>query len=209
MTRILIIEDEIIIARFIEQQVQANFACETRIAISADEAREAVKQMLPHLVLCDINLQDHENGIGLISDLRRHYHFEVIYITSYQSKEIIEQATATKPSNYIIKPVDEAQLYAGVQLVMAGIKSNPALGTAIQQPEQPLSKTERRVLELIQQHKTTREIADILNLSPHTVKNHRHNICRKLNLKNENNALLRYSLDAASRNADESVVPKK
>jgi len=195
MTRILIIEDEIIIARFIEQQVQANFACITRIAISADEAREAVKQMLPHLVLCDINLQDSENGIELISDLRRQFNFEVIYITSYSAKSVIEQAAETKPSNYIIKPVDEAQLFAGMQLVMAGIKNNPALGKAVHQPEHPLSKMERRVLELIQQHKTTREIASILNLSPHTVKNHRHNICRKLNLKNENNALLHWSLE--------------
>jgi len=120
MIRILIIEDEIIIARFIERQLQANFSCETRIAISAAEAQTAMEEMLPHLLLCDIHLEDALTGIDLVIGLRRRYAFEVIYITSYQTRGIIEKAATTHPANYIIKPIDESQLLPISALLATG-----------------------------------------------------------------------------------------
>lgn len=192
MVRVLIIEDEIIIARFIEQQLQSSFHCNTRLAVSVQEARAAMREWLPHLLLCDINLGAVQTGIELITELRREYAFEVIYITSYQHRNIIEQASATHPANYIIKPVDEAQLFAGVQLVMNRIHEHPAAGERIHNPVQVLNATEISILQLISDRKTTKEIAQTLFLSPYTIKNHRHNICRKLQLDEENNALLKW-----------------
>jgi DNA-binding NarL/FixJ family response regulator len=192
MVRVLIIEDEVIIARFIEQQLLSAFQCTTRIAISVNEVRAAMPEMLPHLLLCDINLHESLSGIELITELQRDYAFEVIYITSYQNRTIIEQAAATNPANYIIKPVDEAQLFAGVQLVMNRIINNSAAGEKITHPTGLLNATELNILQLIRDQKTTKEIAQSLFLSPYTIKNHRHNICRKLQLDEGNNALLKW-----------------
>lgn len=197
MARILIIEDEIIIARFIELQLHNHFDCTIRIAVSETEVTEAMEEMLPQLILCDINLGEVKTGIDLITELRHQYTFEVIYITSYQSRSIIEQASATAPSNYIIKPVDEMQLYAGVKLVMDKMQNNPQIGTRLSSTTFPLNPTELKILQLIRSQKTTKEIAATLHLSPYTIKNHRHKICRKLNLKDENNALLRWTLEHA------------
>ena len=192
MVRILIIEDEIIIARFIEQQLQANFACETRIAISGAEAQTAMPEMLPHLLLCDIQLEEELSGIDLVTTLRRRYAFEVIYITSYQTKSIIEKASATHPANYIIKPIDETQLFAGVQLIISRLTTQDQTGKTLLQTDSLFTETELRILRLIREQKTTIEIADALHLSRYTIKNHRHNICRKLELADENNALLKW-----------------
>lgn len=192
MVRVLIIEDEIIIARFIEQQLLSSFPCTTRVAVSVKEAREAMHELTPHLLLCDINLQDNQSGIALITELRQQYAFEVIYITSYQNRSIIEQASATNPANYIIKPVDEAQLFAGVQLVMNKISQTTAVGEKLVNPAALFNTTERSILQLIRDQKTTKEIAQALFLSPYTIKNHRHNICRKLQLEEGNNALLKW-----------------
>ncbi|WP_315816191.1 DNA-binding response regulator [Paraflavitalea speifideaquila] len=192
MVRVLIIEDEVIIARFIEQQLLSAFQCTTRIAISVKEVKAAMPEMLPHLLLCDINLHESQSGIELITELQRDYAFEVIYITSYQNRTIIEQAAATNPANYIIKPVDEAQLFAGVQLVMNRIINNSATGEKITHPAGLLNPTELNILQLIRDQKTTKEIAQSLFLSPYTIKNHRHNICRKLQLDEGNNALLKW-----------------
>lgn len=192
MVRVLIIEDEIIIARFIEQQLLSSFSCSTRIAVSAQEARIAMQEWLPHLLLCDINLQEAQSGIELTTELRRDFSFEVIYITSYQHRSIIEQASATNPANYIIKPVDEAQLFAGIQLVMNKITQPTSAGERIDNPVSALNATEISILQLIRDRKTTKEIAQTLFLSPYTIKNHRHNICRKLQLEEENNALLKW-----------------
>jgi len=192
MVRILIIEDEIIIARFIEQQLQANFACETRIAVSGAEAQTAMPEMLPHLLLCDIQLEEELSGIDLITTLRRRYAFEVIFITSYQTRSIIEKAAATHPANYIIKPIDETQLFAGVQLIMSRLTNQDQTGKPLLQTDSLFTETELRILRLIREQKTTLEIAETLHLSRYTIKNHRHNICRKLELADENNALLKW-----------------
>ncbi|HXB05962.1 MAG TPA: DNA-binding response regulator [Puia sp.] len=192
MLRILIIEDEIIIARFIEHQLKANFACETRIAVSRTEAEAAMAEMLPHLLLCDIQLESELSGIQLVTNLRRRYVFEVIYITSYQNHSIIEKAAATHPANYLLKPLDETQLFAGVQLVISRLSVDDETGKPLLQTNSLLTETELRILRLIREQKTTMEIAADLHLSRFTIKNHRHNICRKLQLADENNALLKW-----------------
>lgn len=191
MTRVLIVEDEIIIARFIEQQLKTHFNCETAIAISSKEAIEVMPVLLPHLLLCDINLEESQTGIELVRQLQRQYSFEVIYISSYNAKNIIEEAVMTDASNYIIKPVDEMQLYAGVRMIMEKIsRKNNQNG-----PAAALTPTEQRIVQLISMRKSTKEIAEIMFLSPYTVKNQRHKICRKLGLNDENNALLKWALE--------------
>jgi DNA-binding NarL/FixJ family response regulator len=192
MVRILIIEDEIIIGRFIERYLLSNFDCETSVAVSAAEARAAMSGFLPHLLLCDIQLEEELSGIDLITELRRRYAFEVIYITSYQHRSIIEKAAATHPANYIIKPIDESQLFAGVQLVISRMQGDDQAGKALVKSHSPLTDTEIRILRLIREKKTTIDIAETLHLSRYTIKNHRHTICRKLQLNDENNALLKW-----------------
>ncbi|WP_119081079.1 response regulator transcription factor [Chitinophaga alhagiae] len=192
MTRVLIVEDEIIIARFIEQQLKAHFDCETAIAISSAEAQEAMPKLLPHLLLCDINLEETVSGIQLVRALQQQYSFEVLYISSYNDKKIIEEAIQSDASNYIIKPVDEMQLFAGVRLIMEKLaRKNSGETPAAAQ----LSSAEQRIVQLISLRKSTKEIAEIMFLSPYTVKNQRHKICRKLGLKDENNALLKWALE--------------
>jgi DNA-binding NarL/FixJ family response regulator len=162
------------------------------VAISVKEAREAMPEMQPHLLLCDINLCDDITGIELVAELKNSYTFETIFITSYQNKNIIEQASATNPANYIIKPVDEAQLFAGIRLVMTKIGQQPAFREKANLAVELLNNTELMILREIRNQKTTKEIAQSLHLSPYTIKNHRHNICRKLNLEEGNNALLKW-----------------
>lgn len=191
--RILIVEDEIIIARFIEQQLKTNFNCEIALAINLKEVEEVIPNFLPHLVLCDINLNEEHDGIQLISKLQQSYGFGTIYITSYQSKAIIERALTTKPLNYIIKPVDETKIYTAVKLIESTIGMQSKFGQRLTN-SLPISDIELEIIRLILKEKTTKQIAEILFLSPYTIKNYRHRICRKLNLKDENNALLKWAL---------------
>lgn len=191
--RILIIEDEIIIGRFIENQLKESFQVETCIALNLREAEEQLKTFLPHLVLCDIELNDHFDGIELMHNLTSCHNFELIFITSYQSKSMIDRASDLKPANYIIKPLDESRLYAGILPVIKQIENRLRIEKQLNL-DTLLSPTEMQVLQLVAQRKTTKEIAKHLFLSPLTIKNHRHGICRKLSLKEGNNALLMWAL---------------
>ncbi|WP_113663526.1 response regulator transcription factor [Pedobacter nanyangensis] len=191
--RVLIIEDEIIIARFIEQQVKANFNCTTAIALNFEEVRMLVPKLLPHLILCDINLNEEHDGIHLIEQLQSQYAFGIIYITSYQSKAIIERALNTKPLNYIIKPVDETKVYTAIKLVENAVISHLKFGQELSNTL-PINAIELQIVRLILKQQTTKQIAETLFLSPYTIKNYRHRICTKLNLKDENNALLKWAM---------------
>ncbi len=194
--RILIIEDEIIIARFIEDKISHNFNCSTLIALNRQEVLNSIPTFLPHLIVCDINLEADKDGVELIEEVRQNYVFEVIFITSYQSKGMIERAMMYQPLNYIIKPVDEAAIFAGIKLIWSSLIANQRIGKLreILSFEEILSATELKIIRLISQNKSTHEIASDLFISPHTVKNHRHRICRKLNLKDENSALTKWAL---------------
>lgn len=194
--RVLVIEDEIIIARFIERELKENFDAETQIALGVEEALLAIKHFAPHLVLCDIELNDTRDGIDLIHQLTPPFDFELVFVTSYQSKRIIDRAHGLHPANYIIKPLDENRLYAGVLSVIGKIQSSDQKNNTFRQwIAKSLTPIEIKILQLIAQKKTTREVADALYLSPYTIKNYRHSICRKLDLDEGNNALLKWAME--------------
>lgn len=194
MIRILIIEDEIVIARFIEQQLKTISPCEVEIALSIEEVELLLPDFSPQLVLCDIELNDRLDGIELIQSLKISHSFELVFITSYQNINTINRAFELGPSNYIIKPLDESRLYAGVLPVIKKVSAHSDARNDIAELQKQVSQSELNILRLIAKQKTTKEIADILNLSPSTIKNHRHSICRKLNLGEETNALLTWTL---------------
>ena len=68
------------------------------------------------------------------------------------------------------------------------------LEAAIQLGIQGLTRMENRILGLIAQQKKSREIANLLYLSEKTIRNHRYNIKKKLDLPNENNSLLKWAV---------------
>jgi DNA-binding NarL/FixJ family response regulator len=196
MLRILIIEDEILIGRFIEDLLQEHFEAQTEVVISAKEATEMMDTFLPHLLLCDINLGEKDSdGIDLVRNLQQKFSFETIYITSYHSGPIVDRAATTQPDNYLIKPINEDQFIATLKMTLAKLLKNPQLGMALFKITEILSKAEIDVLQLVASGLSTQAIADALFLSPLTIKNHRHNITRKLNLATSNNSLTKWVLE--------------
>jgi DNA-binding NarL/FixJ family response regulator len=193
--RLLIIEDEIVIGRHIQQILNAAFEVDTKLAITSEKALALMPQFLPHLVLCDINLNEEKNGIHLIQELQQRFRFETVFITSYPTKNMVEQARFVRPANYIIKPFDEQQLVASLEMLLARLQEDPSVGRAILNVRDLVSKMEFEVLKLIADKKNTKEIGEILFISPHTVKSHRHNIVRKLNLSTDNNALTLWAIE--------------
>ncbi len=193
--RVLIIEDEMIIARFIEQNLQHLYeGLNIHIALSVEEVESIFPEFRPQLVLCDIELHDVKDGIELMEEYKNLYAFELIFITSYQSMNVMNRAFTVHPENYIIKPLDESRIYAGCNASMQRLlkaKNNDSSENTLE----ALTTSEIEIIRLIVQRLTTKQIADKLFLSPYTVKNSRHRICRKLNLAEENNALLAWALN--------------
>lgn len=190
--RILIIEDEILIARFLEHHLRTLYTkIKIEIALTIDEVNFIFHDFKPHVVLCDISLDDHFDGIELMKILKKKHSFYLIFITSLRAKSWLDKAFELMPDNYIIKPIDESTLFAGVQPIIQKIslakKENYLLEKVIE-----LTENEQTVLKLVGKGLDSKEISEKLYLSYSTIKNIRHKICRKLDLKEENNALLNW-----------------
>jgi DNA-binding NarL/FixJ family response regulator len=192
--RVLIIEDEIIIGRYIQMMLTEHFECDARLVLSSEEALSE-STFLPHLVLCDINLNEAKDGIELITQLKKTLHFETIFITSYQTKSMVDRAISTEPVNYLIKPIDENQFVASIQTTFTRLQNNKLAGQKIVYLNDSLSRSEVDILKMIADNKSTKEIAEKLFISPLTVKNHRHSISRKLDLSPDNNALTKWVME--------------
>lgn len=117
--RILIVEDESLVAMDMERMLTGLGYEVLANANSYDEAIQQLETTKPDLVLLDINLNDTKTGIDLSQRLQQQYKLPFIYITSHSDKATIDQALVTKPHGYLLKPFDANDLYTAVEVALS------------------------------------------------------------------------------------------
>jgi CheY-like chemotaxis protein len=116
--KILIVEDESIIAEDIADSLMALGYIVTGIFHSGEEALESAGQERPDLVLMDINLQGEIDGITTGEQMRSRFQIPVIYLTAYADENTLSRVNSTKPFGYIVKPFEEKNLHTTIQLAL-------------------------------------------------------------------------------------------
>jgi PAS domain S-box-containing protein len=117
-TKILIVEDETIVAKNIEQKlINAGYEV-TGTAITAEEAIKSAKNTSPDLVLMDIKLKSEMDGIKAAQVIRKSFGLPIIYLTSYTDDETFQRAKLTEPFGYLIKPFDIKELNRTVEIAL-------------------------------------------------------------------------------------------
>ena len=192
--RILIVEDEMIIARDLQRTLMEIGIEMIEIANGFDEAVDIYAKYKPHLVLCDINLEDKQDGITLAQKIINELNTQIIFITAHSNQQYLERAAKLNPLNYIVKPFKKEQIIATVQMSMSKKKVIEG-GTERIDHLNNLTPSEINILSLISNGLTTSLIAERLFISKKTVENHRSNICRKLELDSKNNSLLTWAIE--------------
>jgi len=188
--KILILEDELIVGLDL-QEILIQEGYKTNLVNSFDEGMLELTTFQPQLVLCDINLNGKNNGIDFAKEVNKLYPFtEIIFITSYTSVKYTEEAEETRPLDYIVKPWNEEQIKVALRRAFKYIDSKKDNMNLMGE----LSPSEYRILSLIAEQKTSKEIGQELFISEKTVRNHRYNISKKLNLDNNNNNLLKWAI---------------
>jgi DNA-binding response OmpR family regulator len=119
MPKVMIIEDEPLIALSLTKILEKKGFEATGHAANFDEAYTLFHANKPHIVLSDIKLENDESGIEVVRQLKKIGDFCVIYLTSYGDDEIVEKALGTNPSGYITKPFKEVDLHAALKLASA------------------------------------------------------------------------------------------
>jgi signal transduction histidine kinase len=117
--RILLVEDERIIALHLRQQL-TKLGYDVPNAVSTgDHALRRIEEVPPDLVLMDINLKGKMDGITTAAAITRAYRIPIIYLTAYSADETLARAAATNPHGYILKPFSERELHAMIQMTLA------------------------------------------------------------------------------------------
>lgn len=196
--RVLIVEDEPLIAEDIAQGLEKNEFLVSAVVYSKEDAIEQLDTNLPDMVLLDINLSGEMSGIEIAEKINKVYNIPFIFITSYSDKQTLEKAKFTEPSGYIVKPFNEASLYSTLEIALynhaqKNKRKFPELSfnKINQHLADPISEREFSLLQLIYDGKTNKQIADALFISTNTVKKHINNTYLKLGVSSRATSIAR------------------
>ncbi len=114
--RIMIVEDERIIARDIKNRLKELGYHVTAIASSGDEAIRKAADTHPDLVLMDIVLKGDMDGVQTAEQIQSQFNIPVIYLTAYADDGTLERAKTTKPSGYLLKPFHIKELRSSIEI---------------------------------------------------------------------------------------------
>ena len=206
--QIIIADDHPVVRQGLRQTVEADAGL--RVVAEAGDGREAlarIKELKPQVAVLDIQMPALD-GFGVARAVREEgLAVELIFLTFQRDEDVFNAALDLGVKGYVLKDSAVADVVACVRAVAAGQHyASPALTShlvsrgrraAALTAERPglasLSPTERRVLRLISDYKTSKEIAAELSVSPRTVDTHRNNICQKLDLHGSH-ALMKFAL---------------
>ena len=116
--KILIVEDNVIVAMEIQARlVQAGYSV-TGIAATGEAAIRQARARRPDLLLMDITLKGAMDGIEAVTRIQEEYSPAVIYVTAYANESVRTRAMATHPSAYLTKPFEPGELLKAVALAL-------------------------------------------------------------------------------------------
>lgn len=116
--KILVVEDESLIAKHIQLNLEQAGYEVVGIASSGPEALELSKKLRPDLVMMDIILKGKQDGIEAANEIKSRYGAAIIFLTSHADENTLERAKRVEPAGYILKPFDERELNAAVKMAL-------------------------------------------------------------------------------------------
>ncbi len=116
--RILVVEDESIVAKDIQTTLTKLGYDVPATASSAAVAYQKLEELKPDLVFLDIKLKGDEDGIHIAEHIKIKYNIPVIFLTSFVDQETLDRAKVTEPYGYIVKPFNETDLKTTVEMAL-------------------------------------------------------------------------------------------
>ena len=116
--RILVVEDQQIIALEIKDRLQQMGHEVIAMAKSGDKAIALAKEFLPDLILMDIKIEGDIDGIETAEEIKNIMECPIIFLTAYADDKTINRAKLTEPYAYIVKPLDERELKSAIVIAL-------------------------------------------------------------------------------------------
>jgi DNA-binding LytR/AlgR family response regulator len=116
--RIMIVEDESIVALDLSMRLQKEGYEVIGIAASSDDAIALFTDQKPDLVLMDINIKGAKDGIETAAALKKIQEVPLIFLTAFSQNEYVNRAKAVNPSAYLVKPFNNDSLHTSIQIAI-------------------------------------------------------------------------------------------
>jgi PAS domain S-box-containing protein len=116
--KILIVEDENIVAFNIQNRLEGLGYTVTAVISSGEVALQNVAETCPDLVLMDIKLKGPIDGIQAAEQIRKEFQIPVVYLTAYTDEETLNRAKLTEPYGYILKPFEARDLGTTIEMAL-------------------------------------------------------------------------------------------
>ena len=117
-SRILVVEDEAIVAADIQDRLEALGYVIAGWGTTGDEALDLARTTNPDLILMDIMLKGPMNGIQAAHLVRIELSLPVIFLTANSDEAVLEQAKISEPFAYLLKPFEERQLRTNIEMAL-------------------------------------------------------------------------------------------
>lgn len=131
MIKILIVEDEIIVALDTKSTLKKLDYEVTDIVTNYDETMQSILDNKPDIILMDIFLKNSINGIEISKKINEIYNIPLIYISAYCDDETLSNAIKTEPAGYIVKPFNRNDLKATLNLVVYKLQKDSTKNSII------------------------------------------------------------------------------
>jgi DNA-binding NarL/FixJ family response regulator len=175
-------------------------------------ALRSIERLQPDVAVLDLDMPE-KNGFDVVREIdRNRIATEVIILTIHGEEDMLNEAMDLGVKGYILKDSAVTDIIAGIRSVARGNhfispqlssylvnRNTRAANLARKNPGlHNLTPAEKKILKLIAEGKSSKEIADLLFINYRTVENHRTNICTKLDL-HRSHALLKFALQNRSK----------
>ena len=196
--RVLVVDDHVIVRVGIISLLKRKKRI--RVIGEASTVREAVSQatnLRPDVVLMDVRLPD-GSGIEACREIRRDCQdVQVLFLSSFADEDVLVSALLSGGAGFLPKEINEERLLRAIETVATGesifdtdtrravmlkLQQREPIAVASPPPLTTLSRQEQRVVQLVAEGKTNKEIAADLTLSDNTVRNYIAHIFHKLKI---------------------------
>ena len=210
--KLLIVDDHPVFRRGLREIIEEN--PKFRVVGEASDGEEALRLMAglkPDIAVVDIDMP-RLNGLKMVRALQESgLPVDVVFLTMYNEEDVFDSAIDLGVKGYILKENAAKDIIVALENVVRGEtfisptmaersqrRSDRVQPLALTKPQlDTLTSAERHILKMIAEDRTSKEIADLLQISVRTVEKHRLNICNKLNLHGSH-SLLKYAYDHKS-----------
>ena len=116
--KILVVEDESIVAMDIKHRLELMDYIVPAVVSSGERAVEEAGKHRPDLILMDIVLKGDIDGIEAYEQIKEVYDIPVVYLTAYSDEKTLNRAKTTTPYGYIIKPFEDRELKCAIEVAL-------------------------------------------------------------------------------------------